>query len=74
MKTIGDLFNCWDTIPQMASEVGVSAWRASKWHQRRRIPDRHWPAVQSALSRKGKKLSADDLLAMHTSRRNRAQQ
>jgi hypothetical protein len=61
-----DLFACWDSIADMASDVGVSTWRASKWRQRKRIPPEHWAAVLSALSRKGKDVGSDDLVRMHS--------
>ncbi len=70
MKTLDDVFACWPTMPEMASDTGASVWQAKKWRQRGRIPATHWPAVQAALSRKGKKLSADALLAMHSHRRS----
>jgi len=70
MKTLDELFKTWSTIPEMASDTGASVWQAKKWRQRGRIPAAHWPAVQAALSRKGKKLSADTLLAMHSRRRS----
>lgn len=72
VKTLEEVFGCWGSIPEMASDVGVNTERAKKWPQRRRIPTAHWPALISAVARKGKKLSADDLLVMH-SRRSAAQ-
>jgi hypothetical protein len=68
MKTLGDVFDCWDSLTEMASDTGFPPERVKKWWQRERIPNKHWPEVMSALRRKGKKLSADDLLVMHTRR------
>ena len=70
MKVIEDVFSCWDSLPAMAADVQVSAGRVKKWWQRKRIPNAHWPALIAALNRKGKKLSADDLLVMHASARH----
>lgn len=72
MSTISDLFKLWDTITQMADAVDESHWAVAKWQQRGRIPSAAWPKVISAARRKGKKLSADDLLAMHESTRRSA--
>jgi hypothetical protein len=66
MKTVSELFSCWDTVPQMACDVGVPEARAKKWLQRKRIPHTAWPALMAALKRKGEDVSADDLLAMHS--------
>jgi hypothetical protein len=52
----------------MANDTGFPAERVKKWWQRERIPNRAWPEVLSAVRRKGKKLSADDLLVMHAKR------
>jgi hypothetical protein len=66
VKNLSDIFDCWETIPEMATDVGVHEWNVSKWKQRGSIPRDAWTPVLAALKRKGKKLSADDLLAMHT--------
>jgi hypothetical protein len=68
-KTVGEVFSYWDTIPEMASDVGVPQWRASKWRQRGRIPALYWTSFVSAVERKGKDLCIEDLLMMHTRRR-----
>jgi hypothetical protein len=68
MKTLGDIFGCWDTLTEMASDTGHPVERVKKWRQRDQIPNKAWPDVLSAVRRKGKKLSADDLLVMHTRR------
>jgi len=68
MKTVSELFDCWDTAADMAADFDVSHWTALKWRQRGGIPSQHWPTAVTALSRKGKKLCADDLLAMHARR------
>lgn len=67
--TFEDLFGFWESIPEMASEVGVTHWTANKWWQRGRIPQEYWPELVTAAGRKGKKLRTDDLLAMHAKRR-----
>lgn len=66
MKTLKDLFACWDTIPDMAAAVGESHWTVAKWKKRKSIPSSAWPAVIKALKRKGKDIGATELLAMHT--------
>ena len=71
MKTVQDIFSCWDTVPDMADDVGVSCWRAKKWKARKRIPHSAWPSVMDAVKRKGKDLTADDLLAMHAAKGTR---
>lgn len=67
MSTISDLFKLWGTIQEMADAVDESHWTVAKWKQRKSIPSGAWPKVISAARRKGKKLSADDLLSMHES-------
>jgi len=68
MKTLGDLFDCWDSDAKLANDTGLPRERVKKWRQRGQIPNKHWPRVLDALKRKGKKLSADDLLVMHARR------
>ena len=65
---LGEVFDWWDTLPQMADDIGTSHGRVKKWRQRERIPDEYWQDLMSAARRKGKKLSADDLLVMHSRR------
>jgi hypothetical protein len=67
---LGEIFDWWETIPEMAEDIGVPHGRVKKWRQRRRIPDEYWSDLVSAASRKGKKLSADDLLGIHSRLRN----
>lgn len=66
VKTLKELFDCWDTIAQMASDVGESHWTVIKWRKRKSIPSSAWPALIKALKRKGKDIGAAELLAMHT--------
>lgn len=72
MKSVPEVFGCWDTVPEMASDVGVPEARAKKWRQRKRIPHSAWPSLMAALKRKGKDVSADDLLAMHAPKSRRS--
>lgn len=67
VKTVSEIFDCWDTVPEMADDVGEHQWTVRKWKARKRIPQTAWGAVISALERKGKKLSADSLLRLHGS-------
>jgi hypothetical protein len=66
VKTLDELFACWTTILQMASDVSESHEAVKKWRQRRSIPVSAWPAVIGALKRKGKDVGSAELLAMHT--------
>lgn len=63
--TLEKLFGIWDSMTEFATEVGESHWTVLKWKQRQRIPSDAWPKVISAANRKGKNVSAGDLLAMH---------
>lgn len=69
LKTVGDIFSCWETLPEMATDVGESHWAVRKWKQRGRIPDSAWTNVIEAMRRKGKNLSAEGLLVMHARRK-----
>lgn len=66
--TIEKLFSLWASVSDMAADVGETVWAVAKWKQRKRIPQHSWPAVIDAANRKGKRISADDLLAMHAHR------
>jgi hypothetical protein len=68
MKRLEDVFACWESLSQMATDVGESHWAVAKWRQRRRIPSNAWPRLIKALKRKGKNVSADDLLSICTRR------
>lgn len=69
VTTFNELFQLWDSIPEMAEAVGKTHWSVKKWKQRGRIPSDDWPAVIAAARAKGKKLSAEQLLSMHGSTR-----
>jgi hypothetical protein len=66
-----DLFSFWKTVPELADEIGASHWTVQKWKQRRRIPVDAWAAVILAAKKKGKDLTTDDLLAMHSRKSSR---
>lgn len=66
MNTLTELFACWASIAEMADDLGENQWRVQKWKQRGRIPVEVWQAVIDAVQRKGKDLTAEQLLAMHT--------
>lgn len=72
MPTLEKLFEIWDSATELAGDIGESHWAVQKWKQRGRIPSDAWPRVISAARRKGKKLSADDLLVMHEGANARA--
>lgn len=65
MKSVNDVFRIWDSTVDMADDVGESHWTVSKWKQRKRIPQSAWMAVVQAAQRRGKKLTAENLLLMH---------
>lgn len=66
MDSVNEVFSIWKTVPQMAEAVGVTHWTAQKWKTRGRIPQTAWPALISAARAKGKDLSAEALLSMHS--------
>jgi hypothetical protein len=70
VKNVGDIFSCWQSLPEMASDIGESHWAVRKWKQRGRIPDTAWTNVIEGLRRKGKNLSAEGLLVMHARRKS----
>lgn len=72
MRAIEDVFDTWETLTAMALDLGENRAMVEKWQTRRRIPQDYWPAVLAALRRKGKDLSADTLLAMHSRARRSA--
>lgn len=65
MNTITDVFRIWGSLAEMAEAIGRTHWTVQKWSQRKGIPVDAWPEVISAARRKGKKLSAEQLLSMH---------
>lgn len=72
MASLDTIFNSWETLTEMASDIRSPVDRIEKWKERSNIPSKYWPSVLSALRSKGKDLSADDLLRMHTAARRRA--
>ena len=66
MRTLDRLFKSWETVTEMAADVEKPRATVEKWQKRESIPSSAWPAVIKALKRKGKNISAVDLLAMHT--------
>lgn len=72
VSTITDVFKIWGSLAEMAEAIGRGHWTVQKWSQRKSIPSDAWPEVISAARRKGKKLSAEQLLSMHESARRSA--
>jgi hypothetical protein len=63
MQAIQDIFQIWPSVTVMAREVGAPFDRARKWLHCGRIPVDVWPAVIAAAEKRGRKLTADELLA-----------
>jgi prophage antirepressor-like protein len=72
VNTITDVFEIWASLADMAEAIGRSHWTVQKWSQRKSIPSDAWPDLIDAARRKGKKLSAEQLLSMHGSSMRRA--
>jgi hypothetical protein len=72
VSTITDVFKIWNSLAEMAEAIGRTHWTVQKWSQRKGIPLDAWPDVISAARRKGKKLSAEQLLSMHERSRRSA--
>jgi hypothetical protein len=60
------VFSIWPSMVELAADIDESHWTVNKWWQRKRIPQDYWGKIVVAAKRKGKHLSADDLLAAHT--------
>jgi len=52
MQVIGDIFGLWDSLANMARELGIEYQTVAKWSQRGRIPPESWPAVIEAAKRR----------------------
>jgi hypothetical protein len=72
VSTITDIFKIWGSLAEMAEAIGRGHWTVQKWSQRKSIPSDAWPDVIAAARRKGKKLSAEQLLSMHGTSLRRA--
>lgn len=72
MRTLDDVFDNWDTLTEMAADVGWGRDAVEKWRKRQSIPSAAWKALIQALRRKGKELTSDALLAMHERARRSA--
>lgn len=67
VKTVNDVFGFWPSLDEMAADIGETHWAVKKWRTRKRIPNKAWAKVIEGAKRKGKRLTAADLLAMHSS-------
>jgi hypothetical protein len=68
MPALQDIFSIWDSIADAAREFDVPYYRVAKWHQRGSIPSAFWPQVIAAAERKGRKVTADELMRLTASR------
>jgi len=65
MKTVNDLFGYWESMAEMAADVGESQWTVAKWKSRGRIPDWAWESLIEALRARGCHVTPSDLLALN---------
>jgi uncharacterized protein YjcR len=51
----------WDSIADLANDVGASVVTVRKWRQRQRIPSAHWSALLKAAAAKNKPVTFEML-------------
>lgn len=71
MPSIDDVFARWDTISDLAADIGEKPDTVYRWKKRRRIPEAAWASVIAAASRRGIAITADELLAVNTPMKQR---
>lgn len=61
ISSIKEIFQIWESLAQMARELGIEYQTVCKWQQRGRIPPESWDAVIAAALKKGKTVSVVEL-------------
>lgn len=56
----------------MAQDIGEDYGTVRKWFQRRRIPERAWPAIIRKSAETDHPVTAEDLLALNQPRKKRS--
>jgi hypothetical protein len=66
--TLMDVFSLWDSLVQLATDIGESQWTVIKWKKRNNIPTRYWQSLCDAAKRRSKRLTVEDLMRVHATR------
>lgn len=68
MRELADIFGIWESMADMARDLGLEYQTVAKWAQRRRIPPESWADVIEAAHRKDVALSAAILNKLNSPR------
>lgn len=66
MQAIGDIFSAFDSVHQLADELGRKYDTVLAWRTRGRIPEDAWADVIAAAQKRGISISAAQILAFNT--------
>ena len=71
MESTHDVFGIWPDTSTMALEIGEKPDTVYRWSLKRRIPETAWREVITAAFKRGRKLTADDLLTANAPMKQR---
>ena len=66
-----DIFSIWANVSEMAESIDQLPDTVYRWKLRSRIPEEHWNAVIAAAGKRGKTITASDILAANTPSKRR---
>jgi uncharacterized protein YjcR len=55
------IINLWDSVAELATDIGAKPSSVRKWKQRGKVPSAHWPAMVRAARDRKKKLTIEML-------------
>ena len=65
MQEIGDIFEIWESITEMADDINQLPDTVYRWKVRGRIPEDMWPRVIGAAAMRKKTVTAQMLLRLN---------
>jgi hypothetical protein len=72
MRALVDIFGIWDSLGDLAREIGRKYNTVCKWQQAGRIPPEHWDAVIGAARRKNVVITTAQLARLNRPRKSAA--
>ncbi|MEM8615334.1 MAG: hypothetical protein AAGF20_00210 [Pseudomonadota bacterium] len=71
MRTFKDLISKWESVAQLAKDLGYPYERVSQWGKRDSIPPEYWPDIIAAAPKRGLTIDINALLKMRANTKNK---
>lgn len=63
MMTLSKAFDAWETVVDLANDMGVPVQTAYGWRRRGSLPVKYWPRLIQKAKERGVTLTIEDLAA-----------